>query len=60
MTCIYVCVYDLSMGKQPMVARQVRVPEKLWDEAKDAADKNDETISDVIRRALDNYVRRNR
>ncbi|CAN7154374.1 hypothetical protein LJR044_002508 [Microbacterium foliorum] len=48
------------MGKQPMVARQVRVPEKLWDEAKDAADKNDETISDVIRRALDNYVRRNR
>ena len=48
------------MVKQPMVPRQVRVPEKLWDSAKEAAEKNDETISDVIRRALDTYVRRNR
>jgi len=48
------------MVKQPMVPRQVRVPEKLWDTAKAAAEQNDETISDVIRRALENYVRRNR
>lgn len=43
-----------------MVARQVRVQAQLWEDAKTAADKNDETISDVIRRALENYVRRNR
>ncbi|WP_193752211.1 hypothetical protein [Microbacterium oxydans] len=44
------------MVKQPMVPRQVRVPEKLWDSAKAIADSNDETISDVIRRALTEYV----
>jgi len=47
------------MVKQPMVARQVRVPEKLWDDAKAAADSNDETISEVIRRALTEYVKEN-
>jgi len=48
------------MVKQPMVARQVRTPERLWEDAKAAAERNDETISDVIRRALETYVRRNR
>ncbi len=48
------------MVKQPMVPRQVRVPAELWNTAKAAAEQNDETISDVIRRALENYVRRNR
>lgn len=47
------------MPKLPMVARQVRVPAKLWDDAKAAADRNDETISDVIRRALQQYVKEN-
>lgn len=47
------------MVKQPMVPRQVRVPGKLWDEAKAVADSNDETISDVIRRALTEYVEEN-
>lgn len=47
------------MVKQPMVARQVRVPEKLWDDAKSTADDNDETISEVIRRALVLYVKEN-
>lgn len=47
------------MVKQPMVARQVRSPEKLWDDAKAAAAANDETISDVIRRALEQYVKEN-
>lgn len=53
-------MYAGLMVKQPMVPRQVRVPEKLWDTAKAAAEQNDETISDVIRRALDTYVRSNR
>ncbi|MEJ1087061.1 hypothetical protein WDU99_01875 [Microbacterium sp. Mu-80] len=47
------------MVKKPMVARQIRVPAKLWDEAKGAAAANDETISDVIRRALVEYVKEN-
>ena len=53
-------MYIWCMVKQPMVPRQVRVPEKLWDTAKTAAEQNDETVSDVVRRALENYVRRNR
>lgn len=47
------------MVKQPMVPRQVRVPGKLWDTAKAVAEGNDETISDVIRRALTEYVEEN-
>lgn len=47
------------MPKQPMVPRQIRVPEKLWESAKAAADRNDETISDVIRRELTQYVKEN-
>ena len=43
-----------------MVQKAVRVPQQLWDDAKTAAAKNDERISDVIRRALENYVKRNR
>lgn len=47
------------MVKQPMVVRNIRVPERLWGEAKTAADQNDETISDVVRRALTDYVEKN-
>lgn len=47
------------MAKQPMVPRQIRVPDKLWKDAMAAADTNDETISDVIRRALAEYVKEN-
>lgn len=47
------------MVKQPMVARQVRTPAKLWEDAKAAAEQNDETISDVVRRALTEYVEKN-
>ena len=35
----------------------VRVPDELWDAAKRAARDNGETITDVVRRALDRYVR---
>lgn len=43
-----------------MVQKALRVPAQLWEDAKDVAAKRDETISDVIRRALENYIRRNR
>ncbi len=44
--------------KQPMVMRSIRVPESLWNEAKAKADERGESISDVIREALERYVRR--
>lgn len=47
-----------TMAKPVMVMRSLRVPEKLWDEAKALADERDENISDVIRAALERYVKR--
>lgn len=44
--------------KQPMVMRSIRVPERLWNEAKAKADDREESISDVIREALERYLRR--
>lgn len=44
--------------KQPMVMRSIRVPERLWNEAKSKADEREESISDVVRDALERYVRR--
>lgn len=41
-------------------ARNVRIADALWNDAKAAAKANGETISDVIRRALTNYVKRNK
>lgn len=35
----------------------VRVSDELWDAAKRAANDNGETVSDVVRRALERYVR---
>lgn len=40
-----------------MSQRAVRVPTRLWEDAKAAADKRGERISEVIRRALVNYVK---
>ena len=40
--------------------RNVRIASQLWEDAKAAAQANGETISDVIRRALTNYVKRNK
>ena len=48
------------MAKPPMVMRAIRVPAKLWDAAKAKADEREENISDVIRRALERYVRSKR
>jgi len=48
------------MAKQPMIARQIRVPASIWEAAKEIAEQNDETISDVVRRAITKYVRKHR
>lgn len=40
-----------------MPIRTVRVPDELWDAVKRAAADNDETVTDVIIRALERYVR---
>ena len=41
----------------PMKNRVIRVPDALWDAAVAEADANDETVSEVIRRALEGYVK---
>lgn len=46
------------VAKRPMVMRSIRVPAKLWDEAKVKADEREESISDVLREALEAYLRR--
>jgi hypothetical protein len=38
--------------------RTIRVPDALWDAAAAKAEENGESVSDVIRRALERYVRR--
>lgn len=44
--------------KPPMVMRSIRVPLKLWTAAKALADSREENISDVIREALERYVKK--
>lgn len=44
--------------KPPMILRSIRVPENLWNAAKAQADARGENLSDVIREALERYVRR--
>lgn len=46
------------VAKIPMVMRSIRVPAALWEAAKQKADDNGESISDVVREALEKYVRR--
>lgn len=46
-----------AQGKYP--ARTVRVPDELWNAGRAVAEANGETIADVLRRALERYVRRN-
>jgi NRPS condensation-like uncharacterized protein len=46
------------MPNQPKTpARSVRVPEDLWQAAKDRAEQQGETVTDVILRALKRYTR---
>ncbi len=46
------------MARPPMILRSIRVPKKLWEEAMRVAEERDENLSDVIRRALERYVKR--
>ncbi len=46
------------VAKPPMVMRSIRVPAALWEAAKAKADERQENISDVIREALERYVKR--
>lgn len=46
------------VAKPPMVMRSIRVPLRLWNEAREKADEREENISDVIREALERYVKR--
>lgn len=48
----------VNPGKSNMVMRSLRVPEALWNAAKTKADERQENLSDVIREALERYVRR--
>jgi hypothetical protein len=41
-----------------MVMRSIRVPLALWNAARAKADEREENISDVIREALQRYVKR--
>lgn len=47
-----------GMAKPNMVMRSIRVPLALWTAAREKADEREENISDVIREALERYVKR--
>lgn len=47
------------VAKPPMVMRSFRVPAKLYAAAKAKAAEREENLADVIREALERYVRRN-
>ena len=42
----------------PDMPRAVRIPDDLWKAALDRAHANGETLSEVVRRALERYVKR--
>lgn len=42
----------------PDMPRAVRIPDHLWQAALDKAHANGETLSEVVRRALERYVKR--
>ena len=42
----------------PDMPRNIRVPDDLWRAALDKAHTNGETLSDVVRRALERYVKK--
>lgn len=48
------------VARPTMIMRSIRVPLALWNAARAKADERDENISDVIRAALERYVRSKR
>ena len=45
------------MARPPMVQKTYRVPKALYDAAMDKAEEREEALADVIRAALEQYVR---
>lgn len=46
------------VAKPVMIMRSLRVPESLWEAARAKAEERQENISDVLREALERYVKR--
>lgn len=46
------------MAKPPMVKKTYYVSRALYEQAMDKAEEREENLSDVIRRALEQYVKR--
>ena len=42
---------------EPMTTRTIRVPDRLWKQASEKAAENNNTVSDVIRDALEAYIK---
>lgn len=42
---------------EPMTTRTIRVPDKLWKQVAEKAAENNKTVSDVIRDALETYIK---
>lgn len=56
--CKRQCVtYAVVMAKEPMKNRVIRIPEALWEKAKERADEKGETVSEAVRKFLERYVR---
>ena len=45
------------MSREPMTAKSVRVPIALWKAAQDKAEERGDIVSEIIRAALERYVR---
>lgn len=54
------CAYTAGVAKEPMSGHNVRIPDTLWADAQAIAEKRYETLSNVIRQALVDYVEKNR
>lgn len=46
------------MAKPPMIKRTYYVPKTLYEAAMEAAEEREENLSDVIREALERYVKK--
>lgn len=57
--CLYAeCLYTRRMADRKVV-RNIRIDAAEWEAAKTAAERNGETVSDVVRRAIVDYTAAN-
>lgn len=45
------------MPRPPMTKKSIRIPDKLWTAALTRADERGDNLSEVIRKAIERYVR---